>query len=443
MRLQVIFLATILSSSLLGQVSRRNLRFYPVSSYMGDNSRIVFISEGNYIENQYKNNVNVSHKLDLVLKKLSLLDFQLQPNLLLKEIQIANSNTKDLKAYNKILQQKIDSLIHLSKNKNELFNSDEYNRFENHIIETSYLSESFNVSKDENGSLYLNLTRNEKSKNIVFESDLKENRAPFFKYNCWGYTNERGQEIIPCSYQKALWFNDGLAPVLKNEMWLYIDKNGEKRLTTDGLKVSLALPFYDGRALLILTEKDSYFPKKKAVVIDKSGKRLRSLKLRSDEDVVWSNGRFHILKWYETNYDGSSNIHYTLINNNLEKILDDYSVIEGYDNGVLLVNNSKYYGYFNCITGEEIISQKYVRASVFVNGLAMVENQDKRKSIINLNDAAIIPFGKFRIKRVSKSRFEVKKMGLLNKTHFTINEEGKCIYGDCFWFREWKRKHNY
>ena len=42
----------------------------------------------------------------------------------------------------------------------------------------------------------------------------------------WGYVNSKGKEIIPCIYEEAKPFSEGLAAVMKDDKWGFINKKG-------------------------------------------------------------------------------------------------------------------------------------------------------------------------------------------------------------------------
>ncbi|MCX7652590.1 MAG: WG repeat-containing protein [Bacteroidia bacterium] len=44
----------------------------------------------------------------------------------------------------------------------------------------------------------------------------------------YGYINTKGEQIIPCQYEDALPFSEGLAPVAIGKKWGYIDKSGKE-----------------------------------------------------------------------------------------------------------------------------------------------------------------------------------------------------------------------
>ena len=43
----------------------------------------------------------------------------------------------------------------------------------------------------------------------------------------WGYVNTKGEIAIPCVYDDANYFFEGLAKVKQNGKWMIIDSNGQ------------------------------------------------------------------------------------------------------------------------------------------------------------------------------------------------------------------------
>ena len=81
----------------------------------------------------------------------------------------------------------------------------------------------------------------DKGDNIILEldcegvSDFAEGLALVMRNGKCGYIDISGNEVIPCVYEKARLFNNGVAPV-KNDKWVFIDKLGNvvsKELETD------------------------------------------------------------------------------------------------------------------------------------------------------------------------------------------------------------------
>ena len=83
----------------------------------------------------------------------------------------------------------------------------------------------------------------------------------------WGYIDKAGKKVIPCKYDKAYEFSDGLALVKLNHKWGYIDKTGTEVIPC---KYDDAYSFIDGLARVKLSGKCG--------AIDKTGKEIIPIK---------------------------------------------------------------------------------------------------------------------------------------------------------------------
>ena len=61
----------------------------------------------------------------------------------------------------------------------------------------------------------------------------------------WGYIDKTGKEVVPCQYDNALGFSDGLAVVEKGGKCGYIDKTGKEVIPC---KYDVESDFSDGLA---------------------------------------------------------------------------------------------------------------------------------------------------------------------------------------------------
>ncbi len=52
----------------------------------------------------------------------------------------------------------------------------------------------------------------------------------------WGFVDTTGKEIVPCIYDDAGYFNEGLANVKKEEQWGFIDKTGKVTVPAEAEK---------------------------------------------------------------------------------------------------------------------------------------------------------------------------------------------------------------
>jgi hypothetical protein len=88
------------------------------------------------------------------------------------------------------------------------------------------------------------------------------------KNNLWGYIKPNGELIIPCIYNHAMDFSQGLAAVNLNEQYGYIDGDGKTKIPFQYL---MAMSFNASNEAIVAKENVNY----RTFVINKNGKILR------------------------------------------------------------------------------------------------------------------------------------------------------------------------
>jgi len=133
---------------------------------------------------------------------------------------------------------------------------------------------------------------------FVSKPYFKEGLAVFQKDGLYGYMDKSGAVAIRPAYKNALWFSQGLAPVLfaDNGLWGYINKKGE--VAVKGSYIS-AGSFSDGLAI-VSTGKNAYDADKLTGVIDKTGKVVFPFEKRAMGE--FRNGRSLSEKSYIQHY---------------------------------------------------------------------------------------------------------------------------------------------
>ena len=61
-----------------------------------------------------------------------------------------------------------------------------------------------------------------------YAGNFREGLAIFEKDDKWGYIDKKGREVIPCKYDRTFNFSEGLAIVEKDDKWGFIDKEGRE-----------------------------------------------------------------------------------------------------------------------------------------------------------------------------------------------------------------------
>lgn len=96
--------------------------------------------------------------------------------------------------------------------------------------------------------------------NVLLETDYTAVKAPesaegyiavMNDQNLWGFMNLEGTEVIPCTYEDALSFSDGLAAVKGVSNWKYINKENVVKID---LLMENALPFHNGIAQTLMID---------------------------------------------------------------------------------------------------------------------------------------------------------------------------------------------
>ncbi len=111
-------------------------------------------------------------------------------------------------------------------------------------------------------------------------SVFHEGMAAYEKTNGkWGYIDRSGNRIIPCIYDDARRFSEGLAAVKKNGCYGYIDKYGNTKIPFQFMN---PYPFHEGLAYVYLNGE--------YVVIDKDGKVIFNLPKTNEGFLPFSEG---------------------------------------------------------------------------------------------------------------------------------------------------------
>lgn len=84
----------------------------------------------------------------------------------------------------------------------------------------------------------------------------------------WGYINTKGEEVIPCQFQSASPFSEGLAAVIKDDAWGYIDTEGDVVIPFE-IKAEAVGRFSEGLAFI-------YHDESNFSIIDKTGNTIFS-----------------------------------------------------------------------------------------------------------------------------------------------------------------------
>jgi len=173
----------------------------------------------------------------------------------------------------------------------------------------------------------------------------------------WGYVDENGKLIIPCMYDDAGDFSEGLAAVNHKKLWGFIDKTG---IVVIPFKYAHANNFSEGLAVVSLTYYGKYG------YIDKTGKEVIPFKF-------YGAGNFSEGLAAIKNYSGKCGF---IDKTGKEVIPIKYDDVRYFSEGLAAVSLKGKYGFIDKI-GNEIIPMKYDDAGDFSEGLAAVSLKGK------------------------------------------------------------------
>ena len=187
-----------------------------------------------------------------------------------------------------------------------------------------------------------------------YAMDFREGLAKVVLDGKWGYIDKSGKEVIPFKYDDAMSFSEGLAGGNLNGKWGYIDKTGKAVIP---FKYDYAESFSEGFAAVYLKGKWGY--------IDKTG--VEVIPFRYEE--VWSFSKgLAVIKL---------NGKYGFIDKSGKEVIPiKYDYVEDFENGKAMVRLNGKCGFIDK-SGKEVIPFKYEYALPFSDGLARVKLNGK------------------------------------------------------------------
>lgn len=212
--------------------------------------------------------------------------------------------------------------------------------------------------------------------------DFSEGLARVKLNGKWGFIDKTGREAVPCQYDDAGSFSEGLAAVLLNGKWGFIDKTGKEVVP---FKYNTVWPFSEGLAKVWLNHKYGY--------IDKTGREV----VPCQYDKVWnfSNGMACVgIEVGQVNYTAffppKTLYKCGLVNEQGQEVVPcKYDEIDNFENGFARVKQGEKYGFVDK-TGREVVPCKYDRVYGFSEGLAAVV-LDKKWGFVDQTGREVIP----------------------------------------------------
>ena len=192
----------------------------------------------------------------------------------------------------------------------------------------------------------------------------------------WGFIDKNGKEVIPCKYDDAWDFSEELAKVKMNDKWGFVNKNGNEVIPC---KYDDAGGFSEGLAYVQMNGKWGFLKKnRKWGFIDKNGNEV--IPCKYDDAWDFSEG-FALVQM-----NGKCGF---VDKNGNEVIPCKYDVACYFSEGLALVQMNDNFGFIDK-NGNEVIPCKYDDACDFSEGLAKVEMNDKW-GFVNKNGKEVVP----------------------------------------------------
>jgi serine/threonine protein kinase len=216
----------------------------------------------------------------------------------------------------------------------------------------------------------------------------------------WGFIDKTGEEVISCKYDEKWPFSEGLAAVELNGKWGYIDKTGKEEIPC---KYDYAWSFFEGTAEVQLNGKHG--------LIDKTGKEIAPCKydhafyFSEGYTAVRLNGKYGFIDktgkevipckydhafYFSEGYVAVRLGKYGFIDKTGKEVIPyKYSDANSFSEGLFPVKFNDKWGFIDK-TGKEVIPCKYDYANSFFGGLAFVRLKD-RYGFINKTGKEVIP----------------------------------------------------
>ena len=246
-----------------------------------------------------------------------------------------------------------------------------------------------------------------------------------------GYIDQNGTEVIPCKYDWVGGFSEGLAPVELNGKWGFIDQNDNEVISC---KYDGVYSFSEGLARVELNGKFGFIDQNDTEVIPckydwaySFSEGLATVGLNGKYGFIDQNGTEVIPCKYYFAYNFSEGLAAVGLNgkfgfidkNGTEVIPYKYDLAGDFSEGLVAVKLNDKWGYIDQ-SGTEVVPCKYDDVYSFSEGLARVELNDKW-GYIDQNGTEVVPYKYDWAGVFSEGLAAVK----LNDKEFYIDKTGK------------------
>ncbi|MBE5821399.1 MAG: WG repeat-containing protein [Clostridiales bacterium] len=280
------------------------------------------------------------------------------------------------------------------------------------------------------------------------------------KDNKCGYVDENGKIVIPCIYDSANKFSEGLALVKYNGEFSFIDKSGETIISNvdidDNFGESISY-FSNGRALVRRNEKYGYIDKIGEEIIPcqyllalpfennfafvvYENKERAYINTYGDEVITFYDSETQAVPFSEGLAVIEENEEWNVINEYGESVIeykDGYNIphilnylYNDFQDGMILITHNEKAGYMNS-QGEIVIPCIYDGGTKFENGKAFVGKDNKILVIDKEGNENKIADNKYIVEGFKDILIvaNTKEYGMLvdNEKYGCIDKEGKKI----------------
>jgi len=207
---------------------------------------------------------------------------------------------------------------------------------------------------------------------------FSEGLAPVVVDQYWGYIDRTGTVVIKPQFDRAKWFAEGLAPAQRDDMWGYIDKTGKVVIPC---QFYAARPFSEGLAAVMVRQSPAgIVDEDRWVYVDKAGHTVGP----DFMDVTEFAEGLAVVQLIEGRWDYIDKTGHTTIDPQFvrakpfsERLAAVETIQERWD-------------YINR-TGETVISSKFTSAETFRDGQAAIRLGEKWGYIGKRGEIAIPP----------------------------------------------------
>lgn len=198
----------------------------------------------------------------------------------------------------------------------------------------------------------------------------------------FGFSDSSGKVVIPATFDEAGEFGDGLAPVMKGNLYGFIDTNSTWKFKTKSELLKECNELSGECRLLGFTNNRAPVRNKNGEVgyIDREGKVRIPFKYESGE-------MFH--EGYAIVYHDSG-FAYTDTSGN-EMLFREYSSLSIFSEGFAIVVKDKKTGFVNR-TGKLVIPCTYASAALFSEGIAFVTNDPNYTNFFGIDTTGKVLF---------------------------------------------------